>query len=215
LSRALLGEDSSAVGLAVSAETNVSALSPAFTPGVLDFPVVRVLAAVSSHTNKKDTMIKVGSASAGQNTSAVKLEGILVSFNSNGDRALAKSRFEGILVIGGNISVACDRVDLGALIFNAGSTSLGLTTGIWVVVFSAESSLSDDEFEAIVHKTTVASIVLFSVAVNEFLFRKDSQLSGLDGISGFNGSGDGERPARSTRSLVLDWGNFQLVDPVN
>lgn len=105
----LATSEDAAVGVAVSAETNVSRLSPHVSPGVLDLPVISI-GCVGSESNKKDTVIKVCSASAGQNTCGVKLESILVSFNSNRNWAFAKSGFKFILVLGADVNVAGDGV---------------------------------------------------------------------------------------------------------
>jgi len=142
------------------------------------------------------------------------LECALVGFDSNGDWTFAKSSFEVILVIRGDVNVAGWLAVLGARGVFAGSTSLGGSTGVWVSGFLAKSSVVLGKCEAIVHESTVASAVL-GIAVNELLFGEGVEFAGRNGASAFNGSSGGERPARTTLSLVLDWSDLVLGNPVD
>jgi len=61
--------------------------------------------------------------------------------------------------------------------------------------------------------TSVVSNV--SSAINYLLFREDGGLSVLDEVKGFQGGDGSEGVARSARSLVLNWSECSLGDPIN
>jgi len=64
-------------------------------------------------------------------------------------------------------------------------------------------------------KTTVASIVVEGTsAVNQLLFGKRIESSVFDEGGGFKASNSGEGPARSTVSLILDWGDSSNSSPI-
>lgn len=73
-------------------DSDVSLISPCWSPGVLDEEVV--LSAKSSVSDSEDTVVKLLSTSGGNNTTGISLEGPLVSFDSNGDWVLVKSSSE-------------------------------------------------------------------------------------------------------------------------
>ena len=54
-----------------------------------------------------------------------------------------------------------------------------------------------DVLESVVHETSIASVVVVDStgAVNELLFREGFEVSVLEEIGGFNGTGGGESPA--------------------
>jgi len=86
-------------------DSDVTTLTPAGAPGVLDNPVS--LVTFGSETNDQDTVVELSSAvSAVEDTTGVALEGTLVGFNGNGDWALADSSSQLVVIIRRDISVA-------------------------------------------------------------------------------------------------------------
>jgi hypothetical protein len=70
--------------------------------------------------------------------------------------------------------------------------------------------------EGVVHQTTVATLVIDGVAVDELLFRERSQvLVQLNDVLTFDGTSGGESPARTALTLVLNGGDGTSGDPVD
>ena len=139
----------------------------------------------------EDTVIEVGSASGGDDTGSVRLEGHLIGFDGNGDWSDGK----GGLHLGGgvsNIGEGGDSSDTLGFVVVAAGDSTG-TGGVWVGGLELEWS-GLDVLESIVHESTIASRVLLG-AGDELLLREGFKGSSLDGISSFNGTGGGEGPA--------------------
>jgi hypothetical protein len=90
--------------------------------------------------------------------------------------------------------------------------SVTVSSSVWVVSLGHEWG-GFDVFESVVHKATVAYVVLLR-AVNELLLRVGGEDSGGDLLDIFDGFGDGESPAWSTLSLVLDWSDSTFGNPV-
>jgi len=84
-------------------EADESPLSPAAAPGVLHLVVVNSI--FGSVSNGKDAVIEVGSASGGEHTGLVQLEGGLVSLDGDGDGLLSKSAHQSSVRVNGHISV--------------------------------------------------------------------------------------------------------------
>jgi hypothetical protein len=145
-----------------------------------------------------------------ENTSRVELESILVSFNSDGDGLKSNSGLEGIQVVGSDVNVLGDLGNGSAGLARSSLSSVGVRS------FRAKSIVADDVLEGIIHQSSIASLVSKARrAVNQLLLRERNKLSSLEGMSSFNGSSGGERPARSTLSLVLDGGNSVVISPVD
>ena len=98
-------------------------------------------------------MVEVGSASGGDDTGSVRLEGELVSFDGNGDWSLGDGGLKlgwaslGNIVVVGNLSGS----SLGGL---AGSIS----GGVWVGRLGVEWGLLN-VLEGVVHESSIASVV--------------------------------------------------------
>ena len=139
----------------------------------------------------EDTVIEVGSASGGDDTGSVRLEGHLIGFNSNGDWSFSKG---GSHLAGGvgNIGESRDGTDSSGFGVVAAGNSSG-SGGVWVVRFELEWG-GLDVLESVVHESSIASTVLLG-AGDELLLREGFKGSTLDGISSFNGTGGGEGPA--------------------
>jgi hypothetical protein len=139
--RRLVG-DTAFVG--VSAHANVAGFAPGSAPRVLDFPVVRT---ISSVADSQDTVVKVGAASAAEDTGFVELEARLIGFNGNGHRGDIDGGAEGVFGVG-DILVARElRVSGGRAGSGFAYTVLG---GVRVGRFSAET-VGLDVFEGRVH----------------------------------------------------------------
>ena len=66
------------------------------------------------------------------------------------------------------------------------------------------------------YSSTLSSFRLtYSGAVHQVLLREGDEVTGLEGVSTFGGSGGGERPAASALALVLDGCHDVLASPVN
>ena len=134
----------------------------------------------------EDTVIEVGSASGGDDTGSVRLEGHLIGFDGNGDWSDGK----GGLHLGGgvsNIGEGGDSSDtLGFVVVAAGdSTSTG---GVWVFSLGG-LSVGGNVFHTLGLPSTSASIA-GGVARDELLFGKAQKVSTLlDELSGLHGGG--------------------------
>jgi len=165
---------------------DVTLVTPAGTPGVLDENVVSSL--FGTVANSEDTVVKSGSASGFDDTTGVHLEGRLIGFNGNGDWSLGN----GSLELGSRWGDIFERFDLTNTLagFVLAGTLLGLVS---IFGFKHEWGFLD-VLEGVVHETTIAALVNL-VAVNELLLGEGLELSGLLEHSTFNGTGGGESPA--------------------
>jgi len=72
-----------------------------------------------------------------------------------------------------------------------------------------------DVGESQVHETSTAT-VSSSITINDLLLREINWGSIiLDSSGGRDSSGSGESPAGTALALVLDWGNFTCVNPID
>jgi hypothetical protein len=168
----------------VRSHLDVSVISPGSTPGVFDKDVI--LSALDSVSNGEDTMVKVCSASFSDNTRAVRLEGHLIGFNGNSDWLLV----EGSLELGSrssNIFVS-RKLDTITLVL-----ALSISSGVSVLGFKCKSIFLD-VVEGVVHETAIATTIRF-VTIDELLLGVGIELSSLDLLGTFNGTGGGEGPA--------------------
>ncbi|KAF1754016.1 hypothetical protein GCK72_020574 [Caenorhabditis remanei] len=94
--------------------------------------------------------------------------------------------------------------------------ALHVTSLVWVRVLGINTVVVTNVLKGLVHKSSVASVVsVLGGAVDEILFGERDELSKLASVLSFECSGGGERPARSTHSLVLDIGDEMGVTPVD
>jgi len=183
----------------ITAHADVSGLTPAGSPGVLDFPVV--LSSVSSVSNKQHTVIEVSAASAAEHTRGVVLKAILIGFNGDRDRLAVNGSTQGILV-GLDISVARE--------FGVGRSLAARRFAGAVLTDVRISSLSAETVglavsEGAIHQSTVATEVsVLASAVNQLLLRQGDEILGTDCDDTFHGAGSGEGPAGTALTLVLD-----------
>jgi len=172
------------VGLVALGNSDVTVFTPSRSPGVSDDP------GISSVTDDSNTVIKAGTAGGGvDDTTSVVLERSFISFDGDGDNLLSNSGLKSLPVLGRDV--------LEALVFEelVGTSVLALTvnTLVWVVIFGSDTVLGD-VVKSIVHKTSVATVVLLG-AINELLFREGLRFSVGLGIETFESSNGGESPA--------------------
>jgi len=197
-------------------DEDVAILTPGRTPGVLYLP--EISSVFSTVTNNKDTVVKVLAALASEDTRLVQLEGRLVGLDGDGDRLLRNGGHQSGDAVRGDIGVGLrSRLsDVGVTCLLAGSRLLGGTRSIRILVLSGNTTVLLDEGEGIIHPATVAaSITTSDVTGNQLLLREGQQVSVLVVVSTLNGTGGGERPARTTLALILHRGDGTLGDPVN
>jgi len=158
--------------------------TPRCTPGVLDLPEIKSRVRVSPVSNKEDAVIKLFTALAVHDTTSVKLEGHLVSFNSNGDRTNVECLEEIIFISLLDINKAGDGGEGFSGLFGV---TLVILAGVRIFFFRCDSFVINDVLKAIVHETTVASLVALSAGtVNKLLFRERDKLVVLDEVGTFN-----------------------------
>merc|ERR1719499_847229 len=99
--------------VAVLANSDVSRLTPANSPGVLDLPVRLPGRGLGAVADDQNSVVERGAAVAGEHTRGVQLEGHLVGLNRDGNRALGDGSLErGFAVV--DVLVAGDGVVVGA-----------------------------------------------------------------------------------------------------
>ena len=207
--RRLLG-DTADVG---NTNLDVTIDTPGWAPRVLDEEVL--LTILSTVTNSEDTVVELGTAGgASDDTTGVALEGHSVGLDGNRDGLLGNGSLEGGTgSIGGNVSEVLDSdgaTGLHGLVAGTGSTSArGVRVG---GLLNHRGGLG--VLEGVVHKTTIAAVVLLG-ALNELLLGERNKLAGGEEVSTLEGTGGGESPAGTTLSLVLDRGDGTLGDPVD
>ena len=121
------------------------------------------MAVLGTVSDGEDTVVEVVSASVGDDTGVVSLEGELVGLDGNGDWSLSDGSLE--LVSGGvsgDILVGLDLTNTLGLLVHAASIS----GGVWVGRLGHEWG-GLNVSESVVHKTTVAThVTFFGGAVN-------------------------------------------------
>merc|ERR1712142_963117 len=206
----------------VSVHQNVTVVTPASAPTVLDSPVRSTV--FGAITDTSDGVVQSAAAASVRsvNTARVELEADSAGIDGNTDDTLFSNggleiRF-GVL-LGGTAVV--DGTGAGAL-WVTGARSLGVTGNICVVVVVADTAVEDDVVESVVDPTTVAGhvvvwakgSVVLATAIDELLLCSTAPSGTVLGAAGAHGSLKGgtgaERPAGTARSLVLDGGDLDL-----
>lgn len=196
----------------VSGHLDVTLVTPAGSPGVLDQPVVSTR--LSSVTNSQNTVVELRGRATRLvvDTSGVELEGLVRGINGNRNRSLGDGNLEGRLrslrdvLVRGQGGTNVGRVELARV---------GASGGVRVGGLSINTMVVDDVLEGLVHKSSVATLVsLVSGAIDKVLLRERDELLGLQEVSTLNGTSSRERPARSALTLVLDRGDGTMVSPI-
>ena len=169
------------------------------------------MAVLDTVSDSEDTVVEVLSASGGDDTTSVALEDELVGLDGNGDWSLG----DGSLELGGRLGDVLEASDLtntlGFVVLALSSHAS--TGGVWVIALELKW-VGLDVLEGVVHKTTVAALVNH-VAVDELLLGEGLELAGGKEFSTLDGTGGGESPAGTALTLVLNWGDGTLGDPVD
>jgi len=135
-------------------------------------------------------VVELGSARGGvEDSGSVSLEGSSVGFDGDGGWSLSDGGEESVGRSGLDV-VDRSNVNL-SLVVSSFASSVSGSVG---VVRLENLSVGLDVLHTIGLPSTSASIAL-SVAVNELLFGKGDEVSGLDGVVSFDGAGGGESPA--------------------
>lgn len=185
-----VGNSSVDTALALTSDDlEVSLLTPAGTPGVLNQPVV--LAVLFTVTDQQNTVVEVLGVADGRvgDTAGVELEVVSVEGNGKGTNFSQDGSNDGF--VGRNISVVGGGGQTKSRVVLAGTVD----TLVRISSFGFEES-SFEVNESVVHKTTVATLVFSGVTINELLFGERSQvLAQLEDVLTFDGTSGGESPA--------------------
>jgi hypothetical protein len=181
-------EDTANVGRG-SSDSDVSLVSPGGSPGVLDEEEVDSVQ--GSISDSEDSVVEVLSASLGDDSGSVGLEGNLVGLNGNSDWLFVDGSLELVNAVLWNINESLDVSDnLGGIVLAS-----SVSGSVWVRSLTL-NTLTLDVSEGIVHETTVAAHVSLSLrAVNKLLLRVGVELLGSNELSTLDGSGGRESPA--------------------
>jgi len=178
----------SVVLLLISSDEDVTILTPRSTPRVLDdesFVETNLLVADS-----QDSVIEFSTASLSEDTRAVHLESVLISFDEDGDGSVDEGSLELISGVSSDETVTTSNLNSLSLLELAGTIS----SSVGIVRFEFETVLGSI-FDSEVRPATVATFVLVSVAINDLLFREGEELALVDEVETFEDTGGGERPA--------------------
>jgi hypothetical protein len=178
----------SVVLLLVSSDEDITILTPSSTPRVLDnesFIETNFLV-----TDSQDSVIEVSTASLSEDTRAVHLEGVFISFDEDGDGSVDEGSLELISAVGGDELVTTSNLDSLSLLVLAGA----ILSSVGIVRFEFKTVLGSI-FNSEVRPATVATFVLVGIAINDLLFREGEELAVVDEVETFEDTGGGERPA--------------------
>lgn len=138
----------------ISGESEVTLLTPAGAPGVLNEPVV--LTVVSAVANKEDTVVKRGTTGeesrALHDTTVVELEANTGGIDGDGDGTLSGGSLKSRSTLGSDISVGADGNG------STGNVALAIGSSVRVLSLGLERS-GLGVLESVVHKTTTATLV--------------------------------------------------------
>ena len=177
-------------------QSDESFLSPSCSPWVLNNPVSSVSSSQSNTVVKSVWTVAENSAWVSWPVGGI---------NGNWNNSVGNGRSQCVAVpdlsVSGNFEVSS--VHLAGLFDSF--------VGIFILV---NDTFVFNIFEGVCHKTSVASHVsIWSWAVNQLLFREVLESSSVL-AKPFKTSGGGEGPAWSTLSLILNWGDVALSNPI-
>jgi hypothetical protein len=193
-------------------QSDVTFFTPVRTPGVSDEPVRIGWISIDVISNDGNTVVK--GSSAGRLIEDTGDVGIPIIISLNGNRVDSEgSRVDKLhLLLWGDI----DEVGDGSSSL-AGEALVAETIGgfVWIVALSGDS-LGHDVLEGLVHESSLASVVsIESGTIDKLLLREAGESVSLLSPSSFNSSNGGKGPAGSTLTLILDWADDILLDPVD
>jgi hypothetical protein len=154
----------------VTRHPDVSGLSPAGSPRVLDDPI-GASRRINTPSNSQDTVVQRGARASGLivDSRGVELERRLRSIDGNRGGSLLNKTLEGILVSAGNVLEALEgSTRVGSRIL-AGS----VFSSVGVAGFSVNTSIGNDVLHGLSHQTSLTSVIsIRSRAVNQVLLRE-------------------------------------------
>lgn len=170
-------------------DSEVSFLTPAGSPGVLDLP--EVFTVLATETDKEDTVIELlRIAESGiRDTTGVELE--IVGIDGNGEGTNVE---EG----GGNDGfISADINEAGSIDQSFGHIVLALAINTFVGIGSFGFELGSLEVsESVVHKTTIATLIGDGVTINKLLFGEGDEISAhVEEVLTLNTTSGRESPA--------------------
>lgn len=68
---------------------------------------------------------------------------------------------------------------------------------VWVVRFGIDTAVLDNELKSVIHKTTIATLVLLCITVYKLLLRERDQISSYNLVDSLYRPNSGEGPATS------------------
>jgi len=167
---------------------NITTGTPGSTPRVLDdkgFQKTNLFV-----TDSKDGMIEVSTATGLDDTRAVELEGILISFDEDGNGEVNQSSLQLIGGLGSDESVSRVNFSNFGGIENA-STVLG---SVGIIRFEFKTILTS-VLDSEVRPASLTSITSSRGTINDLLFREGEELAVVDEVETFEDTGSGESPA--------------------
>ena len=142
-------------------------------------------------------------------TSVVELKGFSVDGNSEGSSGV-KEALDFLLVLGLGKDGSGDLNGTLGFVEFAGSIS----GSVLVVRRLLETSGGLEVGEGVLHETSIATLVLTLVAVNELLLGELDEFLGLDEVESFEVSDGGEGPTASALTLILDGADGSFLSPI-
>jgi hypothetical protein len=171
-----------------SIDVNVTTVTPRSTPRVLDdesFEDTNL-----SVTNSQDSVIEISTATSREDTLAVELEDILISFDQDGNGEVDDGSLKLFSGLGSDELVA--RVDLMGL----GSRKLASTVlgSVGIVRFEFKTVLAGI-LNSEIRPASLASVTGIVGTINDLLFREGEEFTGVNEVETFDGTSGGESPA--------------------
>jgi len=161
-------------------------------------------------------MVELGGAASGfvVNARLVELEGVVGSIDGNTDGT--NSGASSLEVRFASLRDGLEAGDERSLVGDVVSALQGTGSLVRIAGFAVDTVVLDDVLESVSHFTTLATIISErGRAVDEVLLRETNKGVSRKLPLAFHGASGREGPARSTLSLVLDWGDSTSVSPVD
>ena len=195
------------VKLITGGEVYVAFLTPAWAPGVLHNE--SFVATNSGVADSQHSVVQAITASALDDTRAVELEDVFISFDGDRDWRGNQGSLEGIGVLGSDKVWATVGLDSNSLLELAGV----VFSSVWVGELEFETVVSSVG-EGLNWITTIATVVVL-VTVDDLLLREAEELALVDLVPSFQDTGGGESPAWTALALILDLSDGALASPVD
>jgi len=169
-------------------DENITTITPSSIPRVLDDESLQDTDLLV--TDSQDSVIETSTTTGLDDTRAVELEGILISFDEDGDGEVDEGSLELISGLGGDELVA--RVDLGS--FSSIELASTVLASVGVVRFEFKTVLGG-VLNSEVWPASLTSVTSSASTVDDLLFREGSEGSVVDEVETFEDTGGGESPA--------------------